>query len=68
MAIIRKKQVKSMQIDEMKAKLSEIQVELSHELSAPQKSKNTAKVKELKKMISRISNFLNLKAAAKAAA
>jgi len=68
MAIIRKKQVKSMQIDEMKAKLSEITVELSHELSAPQKSKNTAKVKELKKMISRINNFLNLKAAAKAAA
>ena len=64
MAIIKKKQLKSMPPAELKAKLVEVTAELSRERSSAQKPKNSAKAKELKKLLSRIQNYLSLKSKA----
>ena len=61
MAIVKKKQLKSLSAGELKAKLVEITAELSRERSSPQRAKNSAKVKELKKLTSRIQNYLSMK-------
>lgn len=56
MAIVKKKQLKTMSKQELDAKLAEAETELKRVYST--RDKNTAKKKELRKLKSRILNYL----------
>ncbi|MFH0713013.1 MAG: hypothetical protein V1722_00840 [Candidatus Micrarchaeota archaeon] len=60
MAIVKKKQLKAMQSSELKAKLQEVEIELKRSLLI--RDKNTAKKKELRKLRTRILNYLHIAA------
>ncbi len=57
MAIVRKKQLRSMSKEELTAKLAEVETELKRAYAV--KDKNTAKKKELRKLKSRLLNYLH---------